>query len=277
MMKNPRPYHPQVAVVIDEKSMMRLAPGCAIASVPSVAEMRGTVGRMGAPYGQYLLDDVAAGRVHAKLYVFTSAWCLSAQKRANLLKSTRGTTRIWCYAPGYFDGYTKSLDAMKDLTGFTLKPVSPETALATPTKLGRDMGMQKPFGPRGPVHPLFAAVDVKPSEVLATYPDGSAAVAMRRTSSGISIFAGAPGLTPDLVRLAGRLAGVHLFTQIDCNVYGNGPFLALHAAQDGPVTIDTGRDEPVTDLLTGEPIGNGPKVTLTMKRGRTRILQIGQE
>jgi hypothetical protein len=77
---------------------------------------------------------------------------------------------------------------------------------------------------------LFAAADASPLETLATYPDGSAAVALRQAHGGQSLFVGAPGLTSELLRLAARKTGVHLCTQTDCNVYAIGPIVALHAA-----------------------------------------------
>jgi hypothetical protein len=87
------------------------------------------------------------------------------------------------------------------------------------------------------------------------------------------LFVGAPGLTPDLLRLAARKAGVHLYTESDCNVYANGPILGLHAAKDGPVTVDTGRRGPVRDALSGDKVGDGPKLTLPLKKGETRVLR----
>jgi beta-galactosidase len=276
LLRRPIPFRPQVATVLDERSMTRVAEGGTVVTRPGVYEARAALGRMGAPYGQYLLDDVARGRVHAKLYVFLDAWCLSAEQRAALLKATRGSVRVWCYAPGYFDEYRKSPEAMQELTGFTLKAVSPEKAWATPTKLGRRMGLLHPFGAQQPVRPLFAAADAEPGEVLATYPDGSAAVALRRVPSGPSLFVGAPGLTPELLRLAARMAGAHLYAHTDCCLYANGPYLALHATQDGSLALDTGRSGKVMDVLTGALVGRGPRLTLRMKRGETRVLKTGQ-
>ena len=112
-----------------------------------------------------------------------------------------------------------------------------------------------------------------PAETLATYPDGSAAVVLRRAADGWSLFVGPPGLTSDLLRLAARKAGVHLYTQTDCNVYANGPVVALHAAQDGPITLDTGHRGQVLDALSGNLIGTGPCVTLPLKKGETRVLR----
>ena len=103
--------------------------------------------------------------------------------------------------------------------------------------------------------------------------DGSAAVALRRMPGGWSLFVGPPGLTSDLLRLAARKAGVHLYTQTDCNVYANGPIVALHAAQDGPIALDTGHRGQVHDALSGNLIGSGPYVTLPLKKGETRVLR----
>ncbi len=228
---------------------------------------------MGAPYGQYLLDDVVRGRVHSKLYVFLNAWQLSATQRKELRANTRGAGRVWCYAPGLHDGERTSPEAMRELTRFRLVPVTPAKAWATPTELGKQLGLQSSFGVDGPVVPLFAAADATATESLATYPDGTAAVALRKSADGWSLFVGAPGLTSDLLRIAARKAGVHLYTETDCNVYANGPIIALHAAQDGPITLDTGHRGPIHDALTGGAVGKGPRLTLHMKKGDTLLLR----
>lgn len=269
----PLPFTPQVAAVIDEQSMLATSASAWTVTEPGIYQVRRPLGRLGAPYGQYLLDDVLRGRVAAKLYVFLNAWRLSAAQRRNLDRHTRHAFRIWCYAPGLYDTDRESPEAMRELTGFRLAAVSPPRAWATPTAAGRQLGLQNAFGVETPVAPLFAAADATPDEILATYPDGSAAVAMRKTGRGCSLFVGVPGLSSDLLRVAARRAGVHLYTQADCNVYANGPILALHAAQDGPVALDTGRRAPVYDALSGEALGNGPVLNLSLKKGETRVLR----
>lgn len=266
-------YRPQVAAVIDERSMLETSASAWTVTEPGIYQVRRPLARMGAPYGQYLLDDVVSGRVHAKLYVLLNAWQLSATQRQALRRNTRGACRVWCYAPGWHDGDRTSPDAMRELTGFRLVPVSPARAWATPTDLGKQLGLVKGFGVDAPVTPLFAAADASPTEILATYPDGSAAVALRQGQGGESLFVGAPGLTSELLRLAARRAGVHLYTQTDCNVYANGPIVALHAAQDGSITLDTGHRGPVHDAMTGQLVGSGPSLTLPMKKGETCVLR----
>jgi hypothetical protein len=230
---------------------------------------------MGTPYGQYLLDDVAAGRVHADLYVFLTAWSLSPIERRQLLAATQGSLRIWCYAPGYLEPERASLDAMGELTGFRMKRVTDIQARAEPTALGRRLGLRSALGIAQPLAPLFAAADASADETLATYSDGSAAVALRDRGGDRSLFVGPPGLSSELLRLAARHGKVHLFTQSDCNVYANGPYLVLHASQDGPLEIDTGKVGPIRDLLSGQPIGDGAKLLIPLKKGETRILAAG--
>ena len=271
--EKPIPFRPEVAAVIDEGSMIETSVSAWPVTEQCIYQVRRPLGRMGAPYGQYLLDDVTSGRVHSKLYVFLNAWQLSAAQRQALRRHTRGTCRVWCYAPGLHDGDKTSPEAMQELTGFRLVPVSPAKALATPTALGKQLGLQTPFGVDAAVKPLFAAADASPAEILATYPDGSAAVALRQTRDGQSLFVGAPGLTSDLLRLAARKAGVHLYTQTDCNVYANGPIVAVHASQDGTIALDTGKRRQVSDAMTGDLIGSGPRVDLPMKKGDTRVLR----
>jgi hypothetical protein len=274
MLTSKLPFRPEVAAVLDERSMLGVAAGGMTVTRPGIYEVRAPLGRMGAPYGQYLLDDVAAGRVSAKLYVFLNAWNLSAAERARLLRATRGATRVWCYAPGYYEEDRVAPGAMRALTGFTLKRVTPAKARAIPTEAGKRLGLQQPFGIEKSVQPLFAVTDAMAEEILAVYPDGSASVVLRQTTDGSAIFVGAPGMTSEILRVAARVAGVHLFTETDCNVYANGPYLALHAAQDGPVKIHVRQVGQVMDLLTGQPIGAGPEVSLPLKRGESRVLWV---
>ena len=162
---------------------------------------------------------------------------------------------------------------MQELTRFHLVSVSPAKAWAVPTEAGRQLGFQTEFGVAGPVKPLFAAADATDPEILARYPDGSAAVALRQTGQGWSLFIGPPGLTSDLLRIAARKANVHLYTQTDCNIYANGPILGLHAAQAGTLAVDLGRSGAVHDALSGEPLGFGPSLRLPLKKGETRVLR----
>jgi hypothetical protein len=275
LLKTPRPFRPEVAAVIDEASIMRTSAIGHQATLPLIYHVRAPLGRMGSPYGQYLQDDVAEGRVNAKTYVFLNAWRVTPADRRRLLDATRGKLRLWCYAPGFHEENATSLDAMHELTGFRMKQLKGVAAWAEPTEAGRKLGLNEGFGVKNAaITPSFAVADASADEILATYPDGSAAVAMRRTDQGRSLFVGPPYLTSSLLRLAAREAGVHLVTQTDCNVWSNGPYFVLHASSDGPLEIDTGLPGKVSDVLSGDVLGDGPKLTLPLHFGETRILEV---
>jgi hypothetical protein len=255
--------------------MFHVAAGGQLVTNPCVYEARASLGRIGAPYGQYLLDDVIAGKVHAKLYVFLNAWNLNAAQRAKLRVATRGSVCVWCYAPGYLEVGGSSQKAIEGLTGFRVaQNLDQVNAWAAP--VANDAGLKEPFGVAKSVKPLFA-IHAPPGEILGTYPDGIAAVALHRGENGdaTSIFVGPPGLTSELLRFAARQAGVHLFTDTDCNVYASGPFVALHGAQDGPIHLHAGSSGPVKDILSDETLGHGPDLDLPLRRGETRILRYG--
>lgn len=274
----PVPFHPEVALVNDTRSMCQVATGGAAVTRPLVYESRGPAARMGAAFGQYLLDDVLAGRVDAKLYIILNAWVLTAEERALLRQRLHGKTAIWCYAPGYLDGPAASPAAMRELTGQELA-LFPAATLpqATATEAGRAVGLEaEPFGGKQPVRPLFHAPNAPAERILARYPDGEAAVTWAEDNGGTSIFCGVPRLTPGLLRFAAKKAGIHLWTEDGCVLYANGPFLVLHGTQPDPVRLDFGDPATVVDALTGETIGQGARLTLPLGFGQTRILRISR-
>ncbi len=264
LLKQPRAFRPEIAAVIDELAVREIAAGGEALARPGLYEIRRPLARCGAPCGYYLQDDVAAGRVGAKLFVFLTPWRADAAQVEKIRRATRSALRIWCYEP------------TPGLTDFTFKALTNVIALATPTAVGRQLGLTTELGAKAPIKPLYAVSDAQPEEVLATYPDGSAAIVLRRAGNGGDLFCGVPGLTSELVRLAARTAGVHLFTQRDCNLHANGPFISLHAAEDGQLEINTGRAGPVRDLLTGEKLDDGEKVFWDAKLGESKVLRVGE-
>ncbi len=273
-MARPYPFRPEIASILDERSALLMAPGFPDVSGQILYNCRHALGRTGAPYGQYLLDDVLAGKVRARLYVFHNAFWLKPEERQALLKATHGAVRLWLYAPGAFDDGGASPEAMRDLTGFLLEQVENLEAWATPTPQGQRRGLREAFGMRRALKPLWAAWDAAPSEKLAVYSNGAAAVAMRRGPAGTDVFVGVPSLTPELLRVAARAAGVHLYAEDDTCIWANGPIVAVQAVRDGPVTVRLPRPGVVSDALTSDLLGSGSSVRLTMKRGEVRTLRV---
>jgi beta-galactosidase len=267
------PFAPEIAAVVDEDSMCHLPGGSATFAADLVYHGRAALGRSGAPYGQFLLEDVLVGRVPAKLEVFLSTWALPPAKRAALARQRGlGVTRVWCYAPGYLYPDRADVAGITELTGFEARAVTLPTAEATPTDAGKKLGLVVPWGPKHPIRPLFNVVATT-DETLATYSDGSPAVALRRSDKGIDVFVGVPQLTPELLRALARVAGVHVFTDGKASVWAAEGYLSLQAHEDGPLVIDTGRKGAVVDALDGKVLGEGPHLALTLRKGETRVIQ----
>lgn len=186
-LSTPTPFQPEIALVIDEHAMLLLTEKGRAAYGAAISDIRRRLGRIGAPYGQYLLDDFRKGRVPGvKLVVVADAW---GEGSAGIGEGSRA--RI-------------VLQGERNRVSAGGRPVFPTT---------------------------------------------------------------------DELRAEARKAGVHLFTETDCNVYANNGCLVLHGAADGPVEVDLGKDGVVRDVLTGEDLGKGPRVNLQMKRGETRVLR----
>lgn len=273
MLERHGPFAPEIAAVVDEESMCHLTGGSAVFASELIYHARAALGRSGAPYGQYLLDDVLTGHVPAKLQVFLSAWALSPEKRAALAGGrTSGVVRAWCYAPGYLYPDRADITGIREVTGFTAKATNVATAEVTPTETGKRLGLTAPWGIKQVIRPLFS-VTASADETLATYSDGAPAVAVRRSEKGIDVFVGVPQLTPELVRALATMAGAHLFTEGKATIWAAEGYISLQAHENGPLVLNTGTQGRVIDALDGKVLGEGPKVTLMLKQGEVRVIK----
>ena len=269
-------FAPQIAAIVDEDSMLHLSGRSRELARPLVYDSRAAFGRCGAPYGQYILDDVAAGRVSAPLQVFLAAWALTDRQREQLRANRRaGTTRAWCHAPGYVRPTGFDLKGITSLTGFEVKPIQLQSAEATPTADGKQLGITKPWGPKTPVAPLFAVVPSGGDRILATFSDRSPALVVRTSRTGTDVYLAAPALTTELLRALARIAGVHLYTQVDAAVWADGNLTSIHVPTDGPLEVTMPRAGAVTDIYSGRTFGSGPTVTIPARKGETLMLRCG--
>jgi hypothetical protein len=180
--------------------------------------------------------------------------------------------RAWCYAPGYLYPDRVDVAGIKEVTSFEAKAANVATAEATPTEAGKKVGLAAPWGAKHRICPLFSVL-ASADETLATYSDGTPAVAVRRSEKGIDVFVGVPRLTPELIRALAKMAGVHLFTEGKATVWAAEGYISLQAHETGPLLLNTGRQGKVVDALDGKALGDGPQVTLTLKKGEVRVIK----
>ena len=96
------------------------APRAGLHNVTQLIFRNWHLSRMGAPFEQLLLEDLARPDLPAyKLYVMANCFYLSNAERAlvDRVVKRNGATVLWIYAPGYLDDRTASLANMHALTG----------------------------------------------------------------------------------------------------------------------------------------------------------------
>ena len=268
-----KPYTPEIAAIIDEESMCHLTGGSSTFASGIIRNAPVVIGRSGAPYGQYLLDDVLLDRVPAKLKFFLSAWSLDSEERTALARQRKpGTTLVWCYAPGYLFPDKADVAGIREVTGFEATLVEIPSPRVTPTAKGRSLGLTTNWGQTSKITPLFS-VNATSDETLATYSNGSPAVAVRQSANGTNVFVGVPQLTVELVKALARIAGVHLFTEGNATLWAAEGYLSVQSQQDGPLLINTGENGTVVDALNGKVLGVGPEVTLNLEKGDVSVIK----
>lgn len=272
MLRRQAPYSPPIAIITHEDSICHLAGRSSGLAAPLINASRMAFGRCGAPYGQYLLRDAAAGTIPARLQVMLTAWALSPAERLALRGHRNGAARVWCAAPGYLTPAGFDPAAMREVSAFTHRLIEPGSLVVTPTPVGEALGLIEPWGPAEPIAPLFTC-DAAEVETLARYADGSPAVAARAGGEGLDIYCGTPSLTSALVRAWARLAGVSLFCEQDVGLWESEGVLSLHTMSAGPLHLHTGVAQPVFDLLTNESVNLGPDLTMLVEAGRTMVLR----
>ena len=267
MFERTKPYSPEIANIVDERSFLYLA--CESRRAMQALMSRSVFDGCGAPYGQYLLNDVLARPIDAKLYFFALATYLDADQRAKIaaLRAARpDATFVWCWAPGYLSEKGMSMDTISETTGFRVERVSPAMPLARSTSLGLEKGLgYKEWG--GAVQkgasPLFAPILEEGDEVWSVWrdlPDKPALVARKHANgTGYDIFLGPGQLFRELLHVMAKTAGVHCY--LDCAA-GN------VIAAEGYVAVQNVTDKPLTVTLR-----DGTRRTLDIPKGATRILR----
>lgn len=279
----PEPVVPQIAEIVDENSLLYLAPAGfernynSAVTGPLVKYGRADRGRIGASLGQYLLDDLLNGTIRSELNIITSAWALNGSQRRKLRAISAAVPAFWCWAPGYLDLDTGnfSLEAVEETTGFQVRRLEGETFTIRPTKAGLKFGLSDnvSYATREAADPILSPVPRNGDVVLAEYRSGAPAILLR-PGKVPALFCGTTLVPAGLYRSFAACAGVHLYTDRPAYVQKRGKYLSICAPVQGHYEINTGTDGAVTDFLSGKTIGSGPKLKLFFNKGETRIFKL---
>ena len=290
----------EVALVVSQRAMMFQAPREGLHNVTQLIFRNWHLSRMGTPFEQLLLSDLARPDLPAhKLYIMANAFYLSAAERRLVDRVVRrdGATALWIYAPGYLDDAGASVANMAALTGIrfgTSDEVSELNVTLTDfdhpitrglragytygTGIDREQYLRPPrieYLPETAVGPLFFADDPD-ARVLGTLDAvGRPGLVVKEMDGHRAIYSAAPLLPWDLMRNLARDAGVHIYDDQGDMLWGNNAFLAVYAQHDGRRTIQFPEPATVSDAYTDRLLASGvTELVLDMKRWETRLLTL---
>lgn len=292
-----KPYAPDVALILDEESMLHVLPGAWKMNNRLIRQSKKDVNRAGAPYGQYFLSDAASGDLRARLQIYQACWCLDDETVDRLIaaKRTVPAWRVWCWAAGAQDkDGREDLDRMCRLNGFALKrhDLSAERgvqAFATDVGVSKGLRDAHPYGTDMSCGLAYAVDDAKPEEVWARYPNGDAAIVVRRTSNGGDVFLGVPDLASELVYALEREASVHSYLTREeigrasvwatCST-GAGSvreIVSVQAMKSGELSLRFATVGTIHDACTGKRLGEGGMLSLSLSEGESRVLCVSPD
>ncbi|MBR4654326.1 MAG: hypothetical protein IKO72_13280 [Kiritimatiellae bacterium] len=275
------PFSPDIAVIVDEKSLASLAAGSRHLALPPT--MRPPFSGCGAPYGQYLLQDALERPLSAKMRVYAMEMSLTAAERSALAADRKAhpeRTRVWVWAPGFVSPEGCDVRHVEEVTGFQFDRRSLINVKISPSAKGLAAGFTKASWPLKDdmvVDPVLIVRTNATDEVWATFPDGSPAVVVRRYAEGGSdVFVSPIRLQgPEMVGALARLAGVQIYAPPGrAAVWAAENFVMVQASEAGDIPLDFGRETTVVDAISGKRYGFGPKVKVNFEKGDVKIFRL---
>jgi len=278
------PPDPEVAVLIDERSMTMLGEPTLCESL--IEKAREAVLRSGVSAGFYLLSDLTqANFPNCKLYLFLNAWDIGAQVRSAIKEKLHrgGKTLTWWYGAALMEYHRPALDRVREVAGVALKvqPFAsrPGTTI-THRKHPLTEGLQdEDLTSTATYEPTYSVIE-EDVDVLGAYTDSSlASFALREVKAPggteviwRSVFLGEPHISPTLIRNLARVAGVRIWNDADDVTYVRPPFLSVHTARSGRRTIELPDGWIARDAIGGSVLDAG---SYTAQEGSTRAFLIG--
>ncbi len=288
-----------IALIYDTESRMAASHDTSHHSVTVMKNF--SLGKIGAPYDEYLLEDMENENMpDYKLYIFSAAYMMDEKKIAYVKKKLRKNhaTALWLYGAGYIrsDGEKiMSCDNMRELTGFSVKSLSDyaydshfkicgTNAVTENLQRNHLYGQQDAlmFGhqflhtyePRPYLCPLFY-LDEKEEAFGKFCEGGRGAAGIKEFDGFTSIWCGAKYLQYDFIRAIALHAGCHIFSMDGDVIYEGSGFLTIHATSGGHKKIRL--KEACTPYEVYEEKAYGEKtdiLELDIEEGQTKMFRL---
>lgn len=288
----------EIALVFDTESRIAASHETSHLSVTLMNNF--SLGRIGAPYDQYLLDDLENESMpDYKLYIFAAAYVLRENQRAFIHKKLQknNATALWLYGAGYIDPdaeTTASCANCEKLTGFSVQKrddrvydgyfkITAKHPAVIGTRQGHIYGRcDEPmnqnenlhaYEPRPYAYPLFYTED---AQILGRYCEGNGgALAVKEYNGFTSLFCGAKFLQYDLVRCIAKSAGCHIYSDDGDVIYAGSGYLTIHASTGGEKTIHLAHPCTPIEVYENKKYGeNTDLLRFFMTEGETKMFAL---
>ncbi|MDE2126595.1 MAG: hypothetical protein KGJ62_08395 [Armatimonadetes bacterium] len=278
---------PQVAAVIDERSLLHLQRGEEFYR-QFTSGLRQVLQTSGISMGLYLQSDILHPRFpDARLILFMTPFRLPEKIRAAVREKLqrRGHTIVWLYAPGSCEERPASgiatEEAAAGVVGMSLRQQEwgSETGSRVVNSghlITSSMG-EVEIGSRERLNPSWFVSDPDAVALAEYSATGLTSIAVKQHADWNSIFIGEPVLPAELWAGICRYAGVHLWMpgSRDQICAGNG-WLSVHAAVGGMKQIELPTATGLYDLTEGRLIADETRSwQIEMQAGETRIFCVG--
>jgi hypothetical protein len=280
---------PQIAVLLSERSALRLAGGpLGDFGFQALTGQVAALNRIGAPAALYLLEDIERLPA-ARMIVLLNATDLTVSQRHALERlRSDGRVIVFIYAAGLgsaeADGAVmESLAAARKLTGQQLRRTSPGSFRITLTDDPLCAGLlttepvfgmsPQAYGPALSTSPRYALTGA--GRVLGAYADREPALTLQAFSDWTSVCSASPGLPPGLLRNLARLAGVHIYSETEDAFCAGRGLVALHAREAGEKTITLPGEMTVRELFVPDaPAERTQVLRFHAEAAETRVFQV---
>jgi hypothetical protein len=276
--RNPKPYRPEVALIVDSQSVDWQKSGGDLVK-RGRAKVHNEIAKTGATVGYYYLDDFLSGDLpRAKVYVFCNTFYLTGSRIAAIHArlNAEKATAIWQYAPGYLSPNGPAVDGSQALTGFRFKVSDGCTGTNGEGLLKGIAWGWNPGHCTNVMSPRLVVADPG-AAVLGRYAsDKLVSTASRTVQSFRSVFAGDLELDRDMLRELFRQAGVHIWTDGGEVVQTDGSLLTIHAPKAGPVLIHLPAGVTAAPFSGDLTASGAHSVTANFTNGETRWFRLNQ-
>ena len=243
--------------------------------------------KVGAPHDSILVDDLhRVDMANYRLVIFLNCFHLSDDARQRIRERVLCANRtvLWAYAPGYFNGANRSLEAMQKLTGIRIvtSASSPRVNMRLELRRGShplvDRYLEANRAVIGHEHVWgqSAFVDDPSATVLAVrHTSDECAMALRSMETWTSVYTLNPVLPAAFLRMLAQEAGVHVYNDQNDTLYASHDYVTINADGAGLRTIRFPIPVELWDPFTGKTLAsNVTSWTRTLSDKETVMLGV---